>query len=167
MPAVPATPVTAEPGAVVRPPALHRAPRAPAPPVAQPPPAAPAEPEPAPADVPAAESSPAPSGITGTTTRSAGIDARLLAAQVALLDRARAEAGCRPRCPASLAVLDDYRTQFPDGALVGPAEAVRIDAMILQGDRAGAAALARGFLARYPRSPLVERVRAQLDRIAK
>jgi outer membrane protein assembly factor BamD (BamD/ComL family) len=90
------------------------------------------------------------------------IDARRLAAEVALLDRARARVAAGDLAGA-IAALDEHRRDFSDGALVAEAELLRIDATLRRGQRAEAQELGRRFLARFPRSPLAQRVRSLLS----
>jgi hypothetical protein len=101
-------------------------------------------PPPAPVDVP----DPAPPAI----------DPRRLAAEVALIDRARAAIASHDSSRA-LALLDEHRRTFSDGALVAEAEFVRIEALVGARRTAEATELGRAFLTRFPRSPLGRRVR--------
>ena len=89
------------------------------------------------------------------------VDARRLAVEVGLLDRARAhlEAG---DAATALAALDEHARTFSDGLLGAEAEVLRIDALLRQGERAAAQARGEQFLARFPRSPLAQRVRSLL-----
>lgn len=92
------------------------------------------------------------------------VDARRLAAEVALLDRARGALKRRDTIAAIIA-LDEYRREFHDGALVAEAEVVRIEALIQGKDHASARAQAESFLARFPKSPLVRRVRSLVENL--
>jgi hypothetical protein len=123
-------------------------PPAPAPPVEPPPP--PVEVQPPPVEVQAPPVEPPPP---------VQIDARRLAAEVALLDRARTALRARDATTA-IAALEEYRRTFPDGALLAEAEVVLIEALVQRGDAAAAAERARAFLARFPSSPLARRVRS-------
>jgi len=136
-------PVTAAPIAPTRAPPPKRANR--------PEPAAPA---PETTEPPVAEAPPAP----------VQIDARRLAAEVALLDRARG-ALKRRDLAAAIAVLDEHRRDFHDGALVAEAEVVRLEALIQAQDHAAARLQAQTFLARFPKSPLVRRVRSLVENL--
>jgi TolA-binding protein len=101
---------------------------------------------------------PPPPSRPATPSASAAAPSTRLAQEVAALDRARsALSGGVPR--AALDALDDYAARFPDGALAPEATVLRIEALARAGDRARAAALARGFLARHPGGPLSERAR--------
>jgi hypothetical protein len=77
--------------------------------------------------------------------------------QIALIDAARAavKAGASDR---ALALLRRYETSYRDGAFQPEALALRIEALDQDGRHAEARALARDFLARYPRSPVADRV---------
>jgi outer membrane biosynthesis protein TonB len=111
-----------------------------------PPPAPEAIPPPAP------EAAPAP-------PPAAPIDARRLAAEVAVLDRARA-ALRRGDADAATAALDEHARDFADGALGAEAEVVRIEALVHAGQADAARERARAFLARFPQSPLAKRLRS-------
>jgi len=89
-----------------------------------------------------------------------------LAAEVALIDRARGGLGAGDY-PAALAALAEYHRRFPRGDLDAEAEMVMIDIVIAQRDIARARTLGTEFLARFPRSPLAQRVRSLLDRLPK
>ncbi len=87
------------------------------------------------------------------------VDPRTLAAEVALLDRARVALQGGDTA-ATLAAVDRHEREFASGALVAEAALLRIQATLATGDRAGAAALAARFLQRFPHSPLAARARA-------
>lgn len=106
---------------------------------------------------------PTPSTPPPPASEPVTIDARRLAAEVALLDRARA-ALTAGNVPAALAALDEHRASFADGALGAEAEVLAIEALLQQGDRPAAADRARAFLTTFPRSPLTKRVRSLLAR---
>lgn len=91
------------------------------------------------------------------------IDPRRLAAEVALLDRARGALRAGKHADA-LAVLDDHDREFAsDGALLAEAEVVRIEVLMKQGNVAAAKGRAGEFSARFPHSPLVRRVRHLIE----
>lgn len=94
------------------------------------------------------------------------IDTRRLAAEVAVLDRARG-ALRKGDTTAALTALDEHRREFSDGALVAEAEFVRIETLIQRGEAATARDHARAFLTRFPQSPLGRRVRSLIDRLPK
>ena len=77
--------------------------------------------------------------------------------QIALIDAARAAVtgGSSER---ALVLLRRYDSSYPGGAFRPEALALRIEALDQDGRRAEAQALARDFLARYPHSPVAERV---------
>jgi outer membrane protein assembly factor BamD (BamD/ComL family) len=61
----------------------------------------------------------------------------------------------------ALAELDRYEGKFGrSGSLAPEAAVLRIEALLVRGDRARAKALADAFLAAHPKSPLAARVRA-------
>jgi len=77
--------------------------------------------------------------------------------QIALIDAARGavKSGATDR---ALALLRRYDSSFPSGAFRPEALALRIEALDQGGRGAEAQALAREFLARYPQSPVADRV---------
>jgi hypothetical protein len=80
--------------------------------------------------------------------------------ELALLDRAR-RALQRGDAPEAMAALDAHGER---GVLTPEARVLRIEALVLRGDRAGARRLADTFLAEDARSPHANRVRALLLR---
>lgn len=164
---------------------VAEAPTAPMPPEAPPPPhvraparvrvappVAPPAQAPAPAPAAAPEPAPAPSDISIPPVEvtapevapppPAPVDPRRLALEVSLIDRARAAVTAND-IPRALAVLDEYRKSFADGALVEEAELVRIEALLAAHRSAEASEAGRAFLARFPHSPLARRVRSMLS----
>jgi len=119
-----------------------------------------AKPEPAPIATAPVEPTP-PAAPTPPPVQ---VDARRLAAEVAVLDRARGALKHRDAA-AALAALDQHRRDFADGALVAEAEVVRIETLILSGQHAAARDQAQSFLARFPSSPLVRRVRSLVEQL--
>ncbi|HEY7373605.1 MAG TPA: hypothetical protein VIF57_15700 [Polyangia bacterium] len=77
--------------------------------------------------------------------------------QIALIDAARTavKAGATDR---ALALLRRYEANYAGGAFRPEALALRIEALDAGGHGAEARALARDFLARYPQSPVADRV---------
>jgi TolA-binding protein len=77
--------------------------------------------------------------------------------QIALIDAARTavKAGATDR---ALALLRRYEANYPGGAFRPEALALRVEALEAGGHGAEARALAREFLARYPQSPVADRV---------
>jgi type IV secretory pathway VirB10-like protein len=94
-----------------------------------------------------------------TKARPAAVDAGRLAAEVALLDRARAELA-RGDTAAAARSLARHGREFAGGALVAEAQFLELRILLRRGQRAAATALARRFLERFPLSPLARRVRA-------
>jgi hypothetical protein len=90
------------------------------------------------------------------------VDPRLLAAEVALLDRARTQLA-HGDAAGALATLDDHDRQFGNGALTAESTVVRIDTLAHLGRSQQARQLGNDFLSRFPRSPLAHRVRTILD----
>lgn len=98
-------------------------------------------------------------GPVDLETRHDGVS---LTQEMRLVDEARQAVG-EGRPAAALAALEQYRVVAPHGRFAPECEALRIEAHALRGERAVARALAAEFLRSHPASPLVERVRAQLD----
>jgi len=135
----------------------HRVAAAPAPvPVPAPEPAA----APAPVPEPPPVEEPAPPTVA-EPLQPVAIDPRLLAIEVGQVDRARARLAAGDPAGALAAVAEHTRT-FPHGILAAEAEVVRIDALLRSGQRDAARRVGRQFLQRFPRSPLVQRVRSLL-----
>jgi TolA-binding protein len=81
-----------------------------------------------------------------------------LTLEVARLDRAKSAVAAGQGAVA-LQELDAYAREFPTGSLRGEATLLRVDALLLAGDRAGAAALAKALVVAAPQSPLAPRLR--------
>ena len=98
----------------------------------------------------------APSGATRTRSSSPG---SALSDQIASLDRVRAAlaAGDSSR---AVQLVDDYERRFPRGAFFQEAEMLRIEALVREGNRDAASSAADRFLATYPASPHIARLRA-------
>lgn len=86
-----------------------------------------------------------------------------LGEQVAAIDRARA-ALARGDSAQTLRIVDEYDRLFPNGILVQEATALRIEALLKQGNRGIAAELANRFLTLHPRSPYAAWIRFSLER---
>jgi hypothetical protein len=157
-------PATARPARVVvtAPVAPVEAPAAPAPELAPPPEVEPTPEVAAPLVEPAPPVEPAPVAPPAAAPPIAGPSR--LAAEVALVDRARSQLG-GGNYPAALAALAEYHQRFPSGDLDAEAEVVTIETLIAARELARARALGTAFFARFPRSPLAQRVRSLLDRI--
>jgi hypothetical protein len=104
---------------------------------------------------PAATSSTAPMAATVLEPRPPALG---LGQQVAALDRAR-DALASGNASGALRFVDEYDRQFPRGALAQEATALRIEALLQQGNRDAAVRLADRFLASNPRSPHAARIR--------
>jgi hypothetical protein len=85
------------------------------------------------------------------------------AAQVALIDRARALAGAG-NSAGTLRAVDEYDRRFPGGLLSEEALLLRTEAVLASGGRDAASGLAQRFLAEYPRSVHADRLRSLLER---
>jgi hypothetical protein len=108
----------------------------------EPPPRSARKSEPAPPPAPAA---------------SAASDSDALLREATRLEQARARLTQSPE--ASLAALDEHRTEFPEGQLTAEREFIAIDALMRLGRTGEARARARAFLTKYASSPYAERVR--------
>lgn len=96
------------------------------------------------------------------TTRAAPED---LSEQMRLIETARARvASGEPQ--AALEALDGYSARFPRGSFGQEASVLRIRALDRAGDSARASALAKSFLARFPNSPHVARLKPIAERNA-
>jgi len=86
-----------------------------------------------------------------------------LGQEVAALDRAR-DALAAGNAAGALRQVDEYESQFPRGALAQEATALRIEALLQQGNRDAAVRLADRFLASNPKSPHAARIRLLVQR---
>jgi hypothetical protein len=75
-----------------------------------------------------------------------------------MLDEARAHLSSRDPAKA-LAALDRYAAVFPRGVFLPEARVLRIEALLLAGDRASAIRLADELLQSDPSGPYAQRVR--------
>lgn len=64
-------------------------------------------------------------------------------------------------------ILDGYRAEFPRGALSTEEAALRVEAVLAQGNRSLAAELASRFLKNHPTSPLAARVRTLSEGLSR
>jgi hypothetical protein len=85
-----------------------------------------------------------------------------LDAEIATLDGVRALLARRDGRGA-LEALEAYDRAFPASVLAEEATVLRVDASMVQGDRAAAAALSRRFLAAHPSSPHARHLRQVID----
>lgn len=129
---------------------------APAPVAAQPP--APVANDPATtSDPPVVETmpiAPAPRAFKASPAGSVDINGEIAAISLArgALDKGNARA--------ALAALDRYQQDYPHGALSPEATVLRIEALLLAGDRTRAKSLGEAFLKAHPKSPHAQRVRS-------
>lgn len=86
-----------------------------------------------------------------------------IADEIARLDAARARLAAKDSARA-LTELDAYARRYPHGTLLPEAARLRVEAVLAQGDRARAEALARDFLRAYPESPHAPALRSVLAR---
>lgn len=93
-------------------------------------------------------------------------DGPRIAPELALLDAAR-RALSSGQPSRALALLDERQREFGKGVLSPEALVVRCEALLAAGQRDSARTLGLAFLDEYPASPLVNRVRALLDRAAR
>ena len=102
-----------------------------------------------------AEQAPAPPPRTRPNVAARG---STLAAEVTLLDSVRAAlAGGAP--DQAVRTVERYHREFPVGLLAADAEALALEAIVAQGERALAAQRARRFLERHPNDPHAPRAR--------
>lgn len=100
---------------------------------------------------------------TKPRARTEEADARSAAAEMALLERVRADLE-DGRVAAALAGVERHAREFPDGLLGEERDALRVLASCrLRDRRAAALELRREFLRRHPRSTYAERVRAACE----
>jgi outer membrane protein assembly factor BamD (BamD/ComL family) len=85
---------------------------------------------------------------------------------VALLDPARASLA-KGDATNSLAAIEQYQRAFPRGILAQEAAVMRIEALLVAGDRGGAQQLADAFALTYPTSPYAKRVRQIFSKSGK
>jgi hypothetical protein len=98
---------------------------------------------------------------TSPTSAPPAADGRSLPTELALIESAH-NALARGDTGQALRSLDAYDLRFPGGVLEQEASVLRVRALLLAGDRAGAAALAERFLAEHPASPYAGLVKKML-----
>lgn len=59
---------------------------------------------------------------------------------------------------AALRALDRYHAQFSGGALSSEETVLRVEALLMRGDKSSAVALANSFTAAHPDSPYARRI---------
>jgi hypothetical protein len=111
-----------------------------------------------PVEQPASESARRPS--RGAAAPAADAD---LSEQIRLIEAARAGVSGRD-AKSALAALDSYAVKFPRGAFGQEAAVLRIRALDQSGDATRATALAKSFIARFPQSPHVARLKPIAER---
>jgi hypothetical protein len=84
-----------------------------------------------------------------------------LKSELGLLDQARREL-LRGGSAQALSVLDRYGGQFARGQLASEAAALRVEALVRNGQRSAAADVGQRFIAQHPNDPLVDRIRSLL-----
>jgi len=124
---------------------------------------APVPPAPAPSGADAVVSPPtaASSPADPRPRASARPPATTLTEEIAALDAASEALGAGDASRA-LRALDDHDRRFAGGMLGPEAVVLRIDALVLRGDRASAARLGEAFLAAHPRSPHASHIRSSI-----
>ena len=104
----------------------------------------------------------APTPRTARTDASAAANADL-GEQIRLIEAARAGVAAHD-AKAATAALDTYAAKFPRGSFGQEAMVLRIRAIDQSGDSARATALAKSFVARFPSSPHVARLKPIAER---
>jgi hypothetical protein len=127
---------------------------------------------PAPVAAPAVESQPAVSPpplaeqaapARSTKSDSSAHAAEGLSEQIRLIEAARAGVVARD-AKAALFALNNYSSKFPRGSFGEEATVLRIRALDQSGDSARASAMAKAFVARFPNSPHVPRLKPIAER---
>jgi hypothetical protein len=86
-----------------------------------------------------------------------------LSEQIRLIEAARAGVASQ-NAKAALSALDSYAAKFPRGSFGQEATVLRIRAVDQSGDSARATAMAKSFVARFPNSPHVARLKPIAER---
>ena len=128
--------------------------------VSPPPEAAPAVSPLPPVEEPAAVVTPAPLAARSVASSVASAD---LGEQIRLIEAARAGVAAHDARAATTA-LDTYAAKFPRGSFGQEAFVLRIRAIDQSGDSSRATALAKSFVARFPNSPHVARLKPIAER---
>jgi hypothetical protein len=111
---------------------------------------------------PVEEPSLSPAPRAARTDASAAVNADL-GEQIRLIEAARAGVAAHD-AKAATAALDTYAAKFPRGSFGQEAMVLRIRAIDQSGDSARATALAKSFVARFPSSPHVARLKPIAER---
>lgn len=93
----------------------------------------------------------------------AGLETASIEREVQLLDHVKAALGSGSAASA-LGGLDAYDAEFPRGTLKTEATVLRVRALLLGGDRAGAEAVGEAFLASQPNGVHAKRIRVLLGK---
>ena len=111
---------------------------------------------------PVEQATPAPAPHVARTDSSAAATADL-SEQIRLIEAARSGVAAHDS-KAALAALDSYAAKFPRGSFGQEALVLRIRAVDQAGDSARATAMAKSFVARFPNSPHVARLKPIAER---
>jgi hypothetical protein len=126
--------------------------------------AAPQEAAPAVSPLPPVEAPAASAPAPQSARTAASVDANAdLSEQIRLIEAARAGVAAHD-AKAAKAALDTYAAKFPRGSFGQEALVLRIRAIDQAGDSARATALAKSFVARFPNSPHVARLKPIAER---
>jgi hypothetical protein len=109
---------------------------------------------------PPAAVTPAPQAARSDASAATNAD---LGEQIRLIEAARAGVAAHD-AKAATAALDTYAAKFPRGSFGQEAMVLRIRAVDQSGDSARATALAKSFVARFPKSPHVARLKPIAER---
>ena len=101
-----------------------------------------------------------PRGARSDSSASASED---LSEQIRLIEAARAGVASHD-AKAALTALNSYSAKFPRGSFGQEATVLRIRALDQSGDSARATAMAKSFVARFPSSPHVARLKPIAER---
>jgi outer membrane protein assembly factor BamD (BamD/ComL family) len=104
-----------------------------------------------------------PSSSASPSARAVASTSDDLSEQIRLIEAARAGVAAHDS-KAALAALDGYTARFPRGSFGQEATVLRIRALEQAGDFARAGAMAKAFIARFPRSPHVARLKPIAER---
>jgi hypothetical protein len=111
----------------------------------------------------AAAATSASSSVRASRRSSGGAETSDLSEQMHLIEAARTAVAAHDS-PAALAALGSYSEKFPRGSFGQEAMVLRIRALDQGGEAARASALARSFIAKFPHSPHVARLKPIAER---